>query len=64
MSSSLEAIFVYVRRGTRFFYRSPEMALLYLLTRLFFPQGYFGKECFIKLAPFAVVIGVGLVTGN
>ena len=30
----------------------------------FFPQGYFGKECFIKLAPFAVVIGVGLVTGN
>ena len=30
----------------------------------FFSQGYFGKECFIKLAPFAVVIGVGLVTGN
>ena len=40
-----------------------EMALLYLLTCLF-SQGYFGKECFIKLAPFAVVIGVGLVTGN
>ena len=56
MSSSLEAIFVYVRRGTRFFYRSPEMALLYLLTRLFFPQGYFGKECTDRLVPLAIIL--------
>ena len=27
-------------------------------------QGYFGKECFIKLAPFAVVIGVGVASGH
>jgi hypothetical protein len=25
-----------------------------------FVFGYFGKECFVKLAPFAVVLGVGL----
>ena len=29
-----------------------------------FVYGYFGKECFIKLAPFTVVILVGLVNGN
>ena len=29
-----------------------------------FLYGYFGKECFIKLAPFAVVIGVGIATGD
>ena len=26
--------------------------------------GYFGKECFIKLAPFALVVGVGIATGR
>ena len=65
MSSSLEAIFVYVRANG---YSPGNVFLYYLLTCLSrvlsLLQGYFGKECFIKLAPFAVVIGVGLVTGN
>ena len=29
-----------------------------------FVYGYFGKECFIKLAPFAALIGVSAATGN
>jgi hypothetical protein len=28
-----------------------------------FLYGYFGKECFTKLAPFALVLVVGLIKG-
>ena len=28
-----------------------------------FLYGYFGKECFVKLAPFALVIAVGIARG-
>ena len=29
-----------------------------------FVYGYFGKECFVKLAPFAAVIVAGLASDN
>ena len=42
---------------------APECCWMGSSLEAIFLYGYFGKECFIKLAPFALVLAVGIVKG-